>query len=341
MCEGRLQCAPFPVIPLMRPGGIGDSMMKIGTIELRNNVLLAPMAGFTDYPMRRMVWGFGGGMTVSEMVASRPDLWHTTKSTQRRTSGSDAGPNVVQLAGSDPQMLADAAWRQYDQGAEIIDINFGCPAKKVCNKAAGSALLGDPELVARIIDSVANAVPIPVTAKIRTGLTPDARNGCTIARAAEAAGARSLVVHGRTRACRFMGQAEHETVAGIRRSVRIPVIANGDIDSVATMQAVLAATGVDGVMIGRAAVGAPWLPGVLAGRPMPDRATRLHAMLEHVDLIHGFYAAEEGFRIARKHVLAYFRNLGLDHFTQAFHALPDAGAQRCFLDELVEREIAA
>lgn len=312
--------------------------MQIGTILLRNNVLLAPMAGFTDYPMRRMVWSFGVGLTVSEMIGSREDLWQTRKSVLRRQHGTDCGTNVVQIAGCDPATMADAARRQEDAGAEVIDINFGCPAKKVCNKAAGSALLGKPDLVARIIEAVANAVSVPVTAKIRTGLSPDRNNGVEIATRAERAGAQSLVVHGRTRACRFMGQAEHHTVAAIKECVRIPVIANGDITSRSEMLRVLEATGVKGVMIGRAAVGAPWLPGVIAGAPLPSRRRRIEAMLEHIELIHAFYAPEESFRIARKHVLAYFRNLGFDSLTQDFHKLSDAAAQRLFLRSVSLRE---
>lgn len=313
--------------------------MQIGPLTLRNNVLLAPMAGFTDYPMRRMVWAFGAGLTVSEMIGSRADLWHTRKSSQRRWHADDAGPNVVQIAGSDPRMMADAARRQHAEGAAIIDINFGCPAKKVCNRAAGSALLADPDLVGRIIDAVANAVPVPVTAKIRTGPSPQQRNGPEIAGIAERAGAQGLVVHGRTRACRFLGSAEHDTVREIRASVRIPVTANGDVATLADKEAIIARSGVDGVMVGRAAVGAPWLPGVLAGAPMPTRRVQAETMLEHVGLIHDFYAPHEGFRIARKHVLAYLMNLGLHVHTSAFHAIEDASGQQTFLHDLVEREI--
>jgi tRNA-dihydrouridine synthase B len=243
----------------------------------------------------------------------------------------------VQIAGSEPEMMAAAARRQVEAGAQIVDINFGCPVKKVCNKAAGSALLGDPDLVARIIDAVVRAVNVPVTAKIRTGLAPDSRNGTLVARAAENAGAQSLVVHGRTRACRFMGRAEHDTVREIRRSVRIPVVANGDITCPEARAAVIAHAGVDGVMVGRAAVGAPWLPGVIAGAPMPSQWQQAEAMLEHVALIHEFYAPHEGYRIARKHVLAYLANLGLEAYTPAFHALPDAGAQQFFLNSLLQR----
>ncbi len=299
------------------------------------------MAGYTDYPMRRMVWAFGAGLTVSEMIGSQEDLWDTRKSSLRRIHGADCGPNVVQIAGSEPAMMAAAARRQVEAGAEIVDINFGCPAKKVCNKAAGSALLGDPELISRIIDAVVHAVDVPVTAKIRTGLSPEERNGTVVARAAENAGAQSLVVHGRTRACRFMGTAEHQTVQAIRSTVRIPVIANGDINSAADKSRILSATGADAIMVGRAAVGAPWLPGVLAGASEPSRRKKAEAMLEHVGLIHAFYAPQEGFRLARKHVLAYLKNLELDAHTQAFHALDDGCAQLHFLHILTEREIPA
>ena len=315
--------------------------MNIGPVKIRNPVVLAPMAGYSDYPMRRMVWQLGGGLTTGEMTASAENLWHTRKSIQRRQHGVDAGPCVIQLAGNDPQLLATAARRQVDAGAEIIDLNFGCPAKKVCNRAAGSALLGDPDLIGRIVEAVASAVPVPVTAKMRTGLTPDRRNGPLIARIAEAAGAQSLVVHGRTRACRFLGEAEYDSIRAIRESVRIPVFANGDINCHAKMAFALERSGASGVMIGRAAVGAPWLPGVLAGRPEPSRQTKIMVMLEHVQLMHEFYAAGEAYRLVRKHVMAYLSNLSLDHHIGAFNRIEDEAAQACFLQQLTDREIAA
>lgn len=313
--------------------------VHIGAIPLRNNVLLAPMAGYTDYPMRRMVWKLGGGLTTGEMTAAAENLWHTAKSTQRRRHGTDAGPCVIQLAGSEPEVLARAARRQVDEGAQIIDLNFGCPAKKVCNRAAGSALLGDPDLVGRIIEAVAAAVPVPVTAKIRTGLRPDDRNGLVVARIAEQAGAQSLVVHGRTRACRFLGEAEYETICSIRAEVRIPVIANGDIDSTEKMLRVLGTTGASGVMIGRGAVGAPWLPGVIAGHIAPSRRRRCEIMLEHVGLMHEFYEEPDGYRLVRKHVIAYLRNLELCEYVPGFNAVEGASSQYQFLRQMIEREI--
>ncbi len=297
------------------------------------------MAGYTDYPMRRMVWMLGGGLTTGEMTAAAQNLWHTPKSTQRRRHGLDAGPCVIQLAGSEPEVLAKAAQRQVDEGAQIIDLNFGCPAKKVCNRAAGSALLGDPELVGRIIEAVVAAVAVPVTAKIRTGLRPDDRNGLVIARIAEQAGAQSLVVHGRTRACRFLGEAEYETIRCIRAAVGIPVIANGDIGTADKMRQVLGATGASGVMIGRSAVGAPWLPGVLAGQPAPSRRRQGEIMLEHLRTMHEFYPEPDRYRLVRKHVIAYLRNLELASYIPGFNRIEDAQSQHLFLQRMIEREI--
>ena len=297
------------------------------------------MAGYTDYPMRRMVWMLGGGLTTGEMTASAENLWNTPKSTQRRRHAADAGPCVIQLAGSEPAVVANAARRQVDEGAEIIDLNFGCPAKKVCNRAAGSALLGDPQLVGRIIEAVVEAVCVPVTAKIRTGLRPDDRNGLLVARIAEQAGAQSLVVHGRTRACRFLGEVEYETIGRIRADLHIPVIANGDIGSIDKMSKVLLATGASGVMIGRSAVGAPWLPGVLAGQPAPSRRRQCEIMLEHLELMHEFYTQVDGYRLVRKHVIAYLRNLGLGDYIPGFNAVEDTQSQRLFLQQMIEREI--
>lgn len=325
-----LQCAPQLVTP---------TAVNIGPVSLRNPVFLAPMAGYTDYPMRRMVWMLGGGLTTGEMTAAAENLWNTAKSTQRRRHAADAGPCVIQLAGSEPAVLASAARRQVDEGAEIIDLNFGCPAKKVCNRAAGSALLGDPQLVGRIIEAVVAAVSVPVTAKIRTGLHPDDRNGLLVAKIAEQAGAQSLVVHGRTRACRFLGDAEYETIGIIRAGLHIPVIANGDIGSVDKMRQVLLETGASGVMIGRSAVGAPWLPGMLAGQSAPSRSRQCEIMLEHLELMHEFYTEVDGYRLVRKHVIAYLRNLGLGEYISGFNAVEGAQSQRLFLQQMIEREI--
>ncbi|MCX7063677.1 MAG: tRNA dihydrouridine synthase DusB, partial [Proteobacteria bacterium] len=239
-------------------------LVAIGTHRLRNPVVLAPMAGVTDVPFRELVWNLGAGLVVAEMTSVNPLLWHTRTSRLRRETVAGARPHVVQIAGADPQWIAAAARREAEAGAEIIDVNMGCPAKKVCNQAAGSALLRDEALVERILRAAVDAVPIPVTVKIRTGWSPEQRNGVAIARIAEAVGVASIAVHGRTRACRFVGAVEFDTVAAIKAAVRIPVFANGDIDSVEEARRVMSQTGVDGVLIGRAALGAPWLPGDIA-----------------------------------------------------------------------------
>ena len=232
-------------------------MISIGPYRLDGRAFLAPMAGVTDLPFRRLCRRLGAALTAGEMLSADARLWDTAMSRRRRDHSGEPGPRVVQIAGGDPQMMADAARRNVDAGAEIIDINMGCPAKKVCNKEAGSALLRDEALVAAILEATVRAVDVPVTLKIRTGWDPERRNGVHIARIAEDAGIRALAVHGRTRACRFEGEAEYATIAEIKAAVRIPVFANGDIDSAAKAVRVLAATGADGVMIGRAAQGRP------------------------------------------------------------------------------------
>jgi len=302
------------------------------------------MAGVTDVPFRQLAWQFGVGHVVGEMVSARGDLWDTTKSRLRRTSVAGITPVAVQIAGADPRTIAAAALRHWQDGAQIIDINFGCPAKKVCRKAAGSALLADPDLVARIVRAAVAAVAVPVTVKIRSGYSPARRNGVEIARIAEAEGASAVTVHGRTRACRFLGQAEHDTVASIKAALTIPVFANGDISDAATAADILAATRVDGIMIGRAALGAPWLPGQIAGvTAEPDQIEKLQIMFSHVDAMHQFYG-EPGVRIARKHVLWYLQKLAgfgtADQrrlLARSFNRLDEPAAQLAFLQELVQR----
>ena len=240
-------------------------MVAIGPHKLRNNVLLAPMAGVTDVPFRALTWRFGVGHVISEMVGSKAELWNTDKSRLRRGTVDGISPVAVQIAGGDPEIIAEAARRHWQDGADIVDINFGCPAKKVCRKAAGSQLLGDAALVREIIQAAVAAVPIPITIKMRTGLAPDSRNGVEIARIAEGEGVAAISVHGRTRACKFEGAVEFDTIAAIKAAVQVPVFANGDIDHAAVAASVLAQTDADGVMIGRAALGAPWLPGQIAG----------------------------------------------------------------------------
>jgi tRNA-dihydrouridine synthase B len=233
--------------------------MRIGSHELNNRVFAAPMAGVTDRPFRRLCRRFGAGYAVAEMAASNPRLWASEKTMRRLNPDGERAPVAVQLAGADPPMLAEAARYNVDRGAQIIDINMGCPAKKVCAVASGSALLRDEALVGRILEAVVAAVDVPVTLKFRTGWSPENRNAVRIARMAQDAGVRMLTLHGRTRECGFAGDAEYETIAAVKRAVSIPVVANGDIGSPAKARDVLAATGADAVMIGRAAQGRPWL----------------------------------------------------------------------------------
>ncbi len=289
-------------------------MITIGPHRLTGRALLAPMAGVTDLPFRRLCRKLGAALTAGEMLSADSHLWDTRKSRLRRDHTGEPGPRVVQIAGGDPQMMADAARRNVDAGAEIIDINMGCPAKKVCNKDAGSALLRDEALVAAILEATVRAVDVPVTLKIRTGWHPEARNGVNVARIAEAAGVRALAVHGRTRACRFDGEAEYSTIAAIKQAVAIPVIANGDIGSAAKAAQVLAETGADGVMIGRAAQGRPWIfreiEAALAGEPVPaepDPAGVRDIITAHLRDLYDFYGPEAGVRIARKHIGWYCR----------------------------------
>lgn len=282
--------------------------MQIGPYTLSNNLALAPMAGVTDLPFRRLCRSLGAGYVVSEMVHSDPRLRGTRKSLQRTNHDGEEEPIAVQIAGGDPEWLADAACYNVERGAQIIDINMGCPAKKVCNRAAGSALLENEKLVGAILRSVVDAVSVPVTLKIRTGPAPESRNGVRIAQIAEAAGIAALAVHGRTRADRFAGEAEYRTIRAICRSVRIPVFANGDIDSPLRAKTVLEQTGAAGLMIGRGAQGNPWIfrqilhyfaTGQIPGPPAP---AEVHQVLRaHVTALHAFYGEQHGLRVARKH----------------------------------------
>jgi tRNA-dihydrouridine synthase B len=289
-------------------------MISIGPHRLAGRTLLAPMAGVTDLPFRQLCRRLGAALAAGEMLSADARLWDTAESRRRRDHSGEPGPRVVQIAGGDAAMMADAARRNADAGAEIIDVNMGCPARKVCNKEAGSALLRDEPLVAAILEATVRAVDVPVTLKIRTGWHPAARNGVRIARIAEDAGIRALAVHGRTRACRFEGEAEYATIREIKQAVGIPVIANGDIDSAGKAARVLAETGADGVMVGRAAQGRPWIFGeieaALAGRPVPaepgPRELR-DIMLAHLRELYDFYGPEAGVRIARKHIGWYCR----------------------------------
>jgi len=290
--------------------------MQIGHYQLPNNLMLAPMAGITDRPFREVCKQFGAGFAVSEMVASNPALQTHKRTLLKADHSGDTGTRAVQILGTDPQQMADAALLNVRRGAQIIDINMGCPAKKVCSVAAGSALLKDEALVRKILEAVVNAVDVPVTLKIRTGWDLASRNAVTIAKIAEDAGIAALTVHGRTRACKFEGQAEHETVRQVKQRVSIPVIANGDIDSPETAKQVLDATGADAIMIGRAAQGNPWLFSQIShflatGKHLgkPNAAVIHGTLLSHLEKLYSFYGDVTGVRMARKHIGWYFNQL--------------------------------
>lgn len=290
-------------------------MFQIGPYTIDSQVILAPMAGVTDQPFRRLCKRLGAGLVVSEMVTSDPTLWKSRKSEFRLNFDGEAEPRSVQIAGSDPEMMAQAAQMNVSRGAQIIDINMGCPAKKVCNKAAGSALMKDERLVAEILSAVVAAVDVPVTLKIRTGWEPENRNGLNVAKIAESKGIQALSVHGRTRRCGYKGEAEYDTIATIKREISIPVFANGDITSPEKAKTVLEHTGCDAVMIGRGAQGRPWLfreidhylrTGKMLAPPTSDEIREI--LLGHVQELHRFYGEYLGVRIARKHVGWYLQS---------------------------------
>ncbi|MBN2886389.1 MAG: tRNA dihydrouridine synthase DusB, partial [Chromatiaceae bacterium] len=287
---------------------------QIGPHRLANNLVLAPMAGVSDRPFRTLCRRLGAGLTVSEMVAANTALHGSRKSVRRLDFSGEQGPIMVQLLGADPEAMAEAARLHVDLGADIIDINMGCPAKKVCRKAAGSALLRDERLVGAILEATVGAVAVPVTLKIRTGWSPEERNSLRIAQIAREAGIAALSVHGRTRACTYATPAEHDSLRAIRAALPdLTLIANGDIDSPERARAVLAHSGADALMIGRAAQGRPWIFGDiaagLAGRPAPPppRQWICDLLSEHLDALYGFYGNEAGVRIARKHIAWYSR----------------------------------
>jgi len=290
--------------------------MQIGPHALRNNLIVAPMAGVTDRPFRQLCKAMGAGMAVSEMLSSNAQLRDTVKSLRRANHEGEVDPISVQIAGADPAAMAEAARYNADRGAQIIDINMGCPAKKVCNVAAGSALLQNEPLVGRILDAVVAAINIPVTLKIRTGWNPDNRNAVRVAQIAESAGVKALSVHGRTRACAFVGQAEYETIAEVKSRVAIPVIANGDIDSPEKAREVLHLTGADGLMIGRAAQGRPWIfreiqHYLTSGNhlPAPRIIETKELLLDHLRALYELYGEQSGVRVARKHIGWYVSGL--------------------------------
>lgn len=286
--------------------------VNIGPYAIDPPLVLAPMAGVTDRAFRRLCKRGGAGLVVSEMISANPKLWHTKKSRTRREHDAECGPIAVQIAGTEPQAMAEAARFNVDQGAQIIDINMGCPAKKVCRVDAGSALMKDEALVGRILDAVANAVPVPVTLKMRSGWSPEHRNAPRIARIAQDAGIAAVSVHGRTRADLFKGAAEYRTIAEVKSAVDIPVIANGDICDGPKAQDVLRQTGADALMIGRAALGRPWLFAEIAHylqhgavKSEPSRQQIGALLLEHLKALYALYGEHQGVRVARKHIQWY------------------------------------
>ena len=333
--------------------------MQIGPYALKNKLIVAPMAGVTDRPFRILCKRMGAAMAVSEMVSSNSLLWGSEKTQRRANHDGEATPISVQIAGADPTMMAEAARYNVEHGAEIIDINMGCPAKKICNVMAGSALLQDESLVQRIIEAVVRAVPVPVTLKIRTGWDRDHKNALAIGKIAENSGIQALAMHGRTRACAYTGHAEYDTIAEVKSRLRIPVIANGDINTPSKVQAVLAHTGADAVMIGRAAQGRPWIfreiqyfltTGQVA--PPPEVSEIHQVLLSHLEDLYAFYGEYTGARMARKHISWYTKGLigsaqfrhnmnRLETTTQQlqtvnafFFELGEQGQRLSYLDEL-------
>ncbi|MFQ3187079.1 MAG: tRNA-dihydrouridine synthase B [Marinomonas primoryensis] len=313
----------------------------IGPYCVDKPVILAPMAGVTDLPFRRLCHDQGAGLVVSEMVTSDVRLWNSTKSRHRLIHDAEVSPRSVQIAGGDPKMMAEAAQQNVELGAQIIDINMGCPAKKVCNKAAGSALLKDEALVREILESVVNSVSVPVTLKIRTGWSLDQKNGLRIAKMAEDIGIQALAIHGRTRECKFQGTAEYDTIAEIKRHLSIPIFANGDIKDPESAKFVKDYTNADGIMVGRAAQGRPWIfreinhyleTNELLAPPSLSEVRQL--VINHVNALHQFYGDYLGVRIARKHVGWYLQTLAdKTQFRSLFNRIDNTQEQ---IDKLEE-----
>jgi tRNA-dihydrouridine synthase B len=320
--------------------------VQIGPYLLRNNVFVAPMAGVTDRPFRQLCKQLGAGYAVSEMAASNPRLWASEKSSRRTDHEGEMEPKAVQIAGADPQDLADCAKFNVDRGAQVIDINMGCPVKKVCNSWCGSALLQDEDLVERILHAVVGAVDVPVTLKFRTGWNRSNKNALRIARIAEQAGIQMLTLHGRTRADGYSGDAEYETIAAVKAAVGIPVVANGDITSPEKAKYVLAQTGADAIMIGRAAQGRPWIcrevdhylrTGLHLPAPAVEEVRAL--MAEHLQAHYAFYGEFLGVRTARKHIGWYVRDLaGGEDFRQSMNKLESTAEQLLAVDNFFETQ---
>ncbi len=318
--------------------------MQIGPHILKNNLIVAPMAGVTDRPFRQLCKSMGAGMAVSEMVSSNSLLWGSEKTRRRANHEGEVDPISVQIAGADPAMMAEAARYNVAQGAQIIDINMGCPAKKICNVMAGSALLQDQPLVQRILEAVVGAVNVPVTLKIRTGWDKQHKNALAVARIAENAGVQALAIHGRTRACAYTGHAEYDTIAAVKAEVKIPIIANGDITTPEKARQILEYTGADAVMIGRAAQGRPWIFREIShylatGKylQLPE-VTEIHRVLtSHLHDLYGFYGEYSGVRIARKHISWYTKGLvGSAVFRHAMNQLQSTDQQLSAIDKFFD-----
>ncbi|MDE0798229.1 MAG: tRNA dihydrouridine synthase DusB [Nitrosomonadaceae bacterium] len=315
--------------------------MQIGPYILKNNLVVAPMAGVTDRPFRQLCKKMGAGMAVSEMVSCNSLLWGSEKTKRRANHEGEVDPISVQIAGADPAMMAEAASYNVEQGAQMIDINMGCPAKKICNTMAGSALLQNEKLVGKILDSVVGAVDVPVTLKIRTGWDRDHKNALVIARIAENAGIQALAIHGRTRACAYNGKAEYDTIAAVKNHVKIPIIANGDIRTPEEAKRVLEYTAADAVMIGRAAQGRPWIFREISHYlatgnhlPLPEVNEIHHVLVNHLYDLYDFYGEYSGVRIARKHISWYTKGLiGSAGFRHAMNRLQTTDEQLAAVNE--------
>lgn len=322
--------------------------MKIGPYHLKNQLFVAPMAGVTDRPFRQLCKTLGAGLAVSEMVSANSLLWGSEKTKRRANHEGEVEPRTVQIAGADPKMLADAARYNVDQGAQIIDINMGCPAKKICHVMAGSALLQNEPLVQKILEAVVQSVSVPVTLKIRTGWEPAHRNAMNIAKIAESSGIQSLAIHGRTRACGYRGEAEYDTIAAVKSEIHIPVIANGDITTPEIALKVLQYTKADGLMIGRAAQGRPWIFREIAhylihqSELQPPTTIEIHHVLrDHLTDLYDFYGAERGVRMARKHISWYTKGLvGSAQFRHKMNQLESMEEQIRAIDDFFQELIS-